>query len=103
MTAVSAARQAWEEGNRRFEEEARDPRHGEAMHAQRDAVVDELRRRLGSTFTLAELADAYEGAERWLLEVIEERAPSKGWIRTVTVSGDAAFHAYSRQAQDFAP
>lgn len=103
MTAILAARQAWEEGHRRFEEEARDPRRGAAMHAQRDAVVGELRRRLGSTFTLAELAETYTGAERWLLEVVEERAPSKGWIRTAAVSGDAAFHAYSRQAQDYAP
>jgi hypothetical protein len=103
MTAVAAARQAWEEGSCRFEKEARDPRHATAMYAQRDAVLEELRRRLGSAFTLAELADAYDGAERWLLEVVEERAPSRGWVRTATVSGDAAFHAFSRQAQDFAP
>ena len=103
MTAVSAARHAWEEGSRRFDEEARDPARAAAMHAQRDAVVEELRRRVGSTFTLAELADAYDGAERWLGEVVAERAPAKGWIRTVALAGDAAFHAYSRQAQDYAP
>ena len=103
MTAVSAARQAWDEGSRRFEEEARDPRRSVAMHAQRDVVVGELRRRLGSTFTLAELAGAYDGAERWLLQVLEERAPTRGWIRTAVISGDAAFHLYSRQAQDYAP
>ena len=103
MTTVSAARRIWEEAGRRFDEEARDPRHAAAMYDQRDAVVEELRRRLGSTFTLAELADAYAAAERWLLAVVGERAPSKGWIRTATVSGDAAFHVFSRQAQDYAP
>ncbi|MCZ7590335.1 MAG: hypothetical protein M5U27_16050 [Gaiella sp.] len=103
MTGVTAARLAWEEGNRRFEEEARDARHAPAMHAQRDALVEELRRRVGTTFTLSELADAYDGAERWLLEVVEERVPAKGWVRTAAVAGDAAFHAYSRQAQDYAP
>ncbi len=30
-----------------------------ALHAQRDIVVEELRRRVGSTFTLAELAEVY--------------------------------------------
>jgi hypothetical protein len=103
MTTVSAARREWAEGDRRFGEAARDPSNGDALHAQRDAVLEELRRRLGPTFTLAELADAYAGAERWLREVIEERAPSRGGARTVSLAGDAAFHAYSRQAQDYAP
>lgn len=103
MTAVSAVRHAWEEGNRRFELEARDTRRTDTLYQQRDVVLEELRRRLGSTFTLAELADAYQGAERWLAEVVEERAPSQGWARTVTVSGDSAFHLFSRQAQDYAP
>ena len=103
MTTVSAARREWAEGDRRFVEAARDPSSAESLHAQRDAVLEELRRRLGPTFTLSELAVAYDGAERWLREVIEERAPSRGWARTVSLAGDAAFHAYSRQAQDFVP
>lgn len=103
MTTVSAARLEWADGDRRFAHEARDPSRADALHAQRDAVLEELRRRLGPTFTLAELADAYAGSERWLREVIEQRAPFRGWARTVSLAGDAAFHAYSRQAQDYAP
>jgi hypothetical protein len=103
MTTVTSARHDWEEGQRRFEAEARDTVRGAALHAQRDAVVDELRRRVGSTFTLAELAAAYVDSERWLAEVIEERAPSRGWARTASIAGDAAFHAYSRQALDYTP
>ena len=38
-----------------------------------------------------------------MLAAIEERAPSKGWARTVAIAGDAAFHAYSRGAQDYVP
>ena len=45
----------------------------------------------------------YVDSDQWLSEVIEERAPSRGWARTATVAGDAAFHAYSRQALDYAP
>lgn len=103
MTTVTAARHAWEEGGRRFELAARDARRADALHEQRDAVLEELRRRIGSTFTLAELADAYDVAERWLRAVVEERAPSQEWGRTVALAGDAAFLLYSRQAQDYAP
>jgi hypothetical protein len=66
-------------------------------------VTVELRRRVGGTFTLAELAEAYAGAERWVLQAVEERAPSKGWARTASLAADAAFHAYSRGAQDYEP
>ena len=59
---------------------ARDPARADALHRQRDAVLDELRRRVGAIFTLAELAAAYDGAERWLREVVDERAPSRGGV-----------------------
>ena len=73
------------------------------LHRQVDVVSDELRRRVGGTFTLAELADAYGSAEGWLLTVVGEQAPSKGWARTASLAADAAFHAYSRGAQDYEP
>jgi len=103
MTTVEGARREWAEGNRRFVREASDPTRAEVLHRQVDVVTDELRRRVGGTFTLAELADAYSGAEGWLLTVVGERAPSKGWARTASLAGDAAFHAYSRGAQDYEP
>jgi len=103
MTTVEGARREWAEGNRRFVREAFDPTRAEVLHRQVDIVTDELRRRVGGTFTLAELADAYSGAEGWLLTVVGERAPSKGWARTASLAGDAAFHAYSRGAQDYEP
>lgn len=103
MTRVEAARREWAEGNRRFVQEASDPARADVLHRQLDVVSDELRRRVGGTFTLAELADAYSEAESWLLAVVGERAPSRGWARTATLAGDAAFHAYSRAAQDYEP
>ena len=103
MPSVASARREWEEGSRRFLGEARDPARADVLHQQVEAVTVELRRRVGGTFTLAELADAYAGAERWVLQVVEERAPSKGWSRTASLAADAAFHAYSRGAQDYEP
>jgi hypothetical protein len=102
-TSLEAARREWEEGNRRFVEEARDPARSDALHRQREAVLEELRRRVGGVFTLAELASAYESAEPWLREVIDERAPSRGGATTVSLAGDSAFHGYSRGAQDYEP
>jgi hypothetical protein len=103
MATVSAARREWEEGDRRFAAAARDPARADALHRQRDALLEELRRRVGGVYTLTELAAAYEGSERWLREVIDERAPSRGGARTISLAGDAAFHAYSRGAQDYEP
>jgi hypothetical protein len=103
MTTVEAARQEWEAGHRRFLQEASDPARADLLHGQLDVIADELRRRVGGTFTLAELASAYDDAERWVLEVVGERAPTRGWARTATLAADAAFHAYSRGAQDYEP
>jgi hypothetical protein len=103
MRTVEDARREWEAGNRRFLEEASDPARADELHNQLDAVIGELRRRVGATFTLDELAAAYERADDWVLEVVSERAPSKGWVRTASLAGDAAFHAYSRAAQDYEP
>jgi hypothetical protein len=95
---VDVARQQWEEGHRRLQAEPSD-----RLHEQVEAVTEELRRRIGLTFTLTELVEEYETAERWAAEAVEERAPSPGWTRTVGLATDAAFHLYSRGAQDYVP
>jgi hypothetical protein len=103
MTTVESARREWEAGHRRFLRETSDPSRADDLHRQVDAIIAELRRRVGATFTLDELAGAYAQADRWLLDVVSERAPSKGGVRTATVAGDAAFHDYSRRALDYEP
>lgn len=100
---VESARRDWEEGYRRLLAEARDPLAAERLHAQVDAITDELRKRVGATFTLAELATAYAGSERWTREAVSERAPAPGWPRTLALAGDAAFHLYARGAVDYEP
>jgi hypothetical protein len=102
-TATETVRREWEEGHRRFEALARDPVLGPNLLAQLEAVTDELRKRVGQTFTLDDLVAAYKGAERWSRDVISERAPSPGWARTVSVVEDEAFHQYQRGAVDYVP
>jgi hypothetical protein len=100
---VESARRDWQEGYRRFKEETRDPTRAHVLHEQLQAVMDELRRRVGGIFTLAELADAYAGAERWTRVAVTECAPAPGWERTLSVVEDSAFYLYSRGAADYEP
>jgi|SRR5215207_6280293 len=100
---VEHARQQWEEGHRRLEAEARDRRRARFLYDGLSVVHDELRRRVGETFTLADLAEAYDGAEDWARETIAEQAAAPGWAQTVTLLTDAAFHAYARGAVDYRP
>jgi hypothetical protein len=102
-TALEAARQQWAEGNRRFESHAADPEAYLWLLEQLEAATEELRKRVGETFTLAELADVYGGSDAWMREALEERAALPGWVRQISVVQDTAFHLYARGATDYAP
>jgi len=97
---VELARQHWEEGLRRLCV-ARGGGIPETMLEQVEAVTDELRRRVGGRFTLAELARVYDGADAWAPEAIAERCPRPGWARSAAAAADAAFHLYARGARDY--
>ena len=98
--AVRLARSQWAEGSRRFDEAVKADRR---LLDASDAVSDELRRRVGQTFTLEELAAAYETAERWAYEAVADHAAFPGWPRRLTDVLDAAFHLYALGATDYAP
>jgi hypothetical protein len=100
--AVETARQEWEEGHRRFQEEAQDPRRRLRLLDQLERVTAELRRRLGTTFTLSELVETYPGVEDWAREALED-VGGAGWARDVTLVSDEAFHLYARGATDYRP
>jgi hypothetical protein len=102
---IDSARNQWEEGRRRLMGEVADPVRYRQLCDLVDAVVDELRRRVGQSFTLLELARAHAGAEDWVREVVRDATPPKArvGIRDVALVQDAAFHAYSRGAGDYRP
>ena len=103
MSQVEVARQEWEEGSRRLEAAREDRRRYGQLLEYLELVLDELRRRIGQTYTLAELVVAYGESERWAREVLEERAAAPGWPRDLTVVLAAAFDAYQRGAMDYEP
>ena len=94
-------RQEWEDGARRLEAERDDRMRYERLLEQVEIVTDELRRRVGQTYSLDELAGSYRDAERWAREAVEEHAPSPGWPRDLALVLAAAFHAYQRGATDY--
>jgi hypothetical protein len=100
---TESARREWEEGQRRLLEHADDARERERLLAQVDAVTEELRRRVGGTFTLRELARAYDGADSWSRDIVSRRSPAPGWPRTLSLVEATAFHLYARGAVDYEP
>ncbi|MDX6506659.1 MAG: hypothetical protein QOG06_1303 [Gaiellaceae bacterium] len=103
VSALETTRREWEEGNRRLQAAATDRTLYERLLAEVDLILDQLRRRVGQTFTLGELAAAYRESDRWVQETLIEAAPAPGWPARTTTVQDAAFYLYSRGAVDYIP
>ena len=101
--ALDQTRREWEQGHRRLQQEIHESPHGEAVLDELEAGTAELRRRVGQTFTLAELADAYSASEAWTREAVAEAEPASGWPRRLATVTDAAFYLYARGAVDYEP
>jgi ribonuclease HI len=100
---LEAVRREWEDGYRRFEAASRDPVVADRLSVQLEVVTSELRKRIGQTFTLEQLAVAYERADEWARQAVSELAPTPGWPRNLVAVEDAAFHLYQRGAVDYVP
>ena len=94
---VGAARFQWEDGLRDLD---RDDGLREPRRRIVDAVHVELRRKLGQTFTLAELSAAYAGASDWYLDLAARTAPRHPEAWDPAVALDGAFALYARGATD---
>ena len=90
----------WRAGERRVEEAP----PGERRELERvvEALVAELRRRIGSTFTVDELACMYDQGTDWCLAVAQRVAPEAPYAWDMGTVADAAFHRYLRAASDYA-
>ena len=80
----------WEEGERRVREDAR-------LDRPLDVVLEELRRRLGSSFVVDELASFYAEGTDWAhdLAVSAGAGSDASWVV------DAAFNRYAQQASNY--
>jgi uncharacterized protein (DUF3084 family) len=100
---VESARRDWEDSYRRLVEAERDPQEAQSLQRQLEAVSEELRKRVGSAYTLGELASEYRRADDWARAAVAERASSSGWLGTLSIVEGAAFLLYSRGAVDYEP
>jgi hypothetical protein len=90
----------WQQGERRLRSEPSERRP--RMERVTDALVAELRRRLGGRFSSDELVVLYDRGTSWYLPVAMKVAPEdpSAWESGVVV--DAAFSRYLREAADYA-
>jgi hypothetical protein len=102
-STVEIVRQEWEGSYRELEQSAEDRRRYLRLLDQVEALTDELRRRVGQTFSLDELADEYARADDWARDVLLDEDPPTGAASTVALAQGAAFHLYARGAVDYSP
>jgi hypothetical protein len=89
----------WESGKRRLDE-IEEPRERRLADRVVDAIREELRRRIGPTFSAGELAELYGEGTDWCQQVAIDVAPAME--EEAQELGDAAFWLYLRGATDFA-
>ena len=94
--AVENALYQWREGERRISD-ASEVAQADLERAA-DVVVEELRRRLGSSFLVDELAELYAKDTDWALDLARRNAAGTDAASVV----DAAFARYLREAKDYA-
>lgn len=100
MASFELVAQEWRQGERRAAELSREQRP--AADRVVDALVAELRRRLGSSFTVDELVELYDAGTSWCMDVAYAVAPGAPWAWDPRTTTDAAFARYVREAQDYA-
>jgi hypothetical protein len=86
----------WREGERRLADTP-DPARADLERAVA-GVVDELRKRLGSSFILDELADLYGEGTDWATELADRHGAGTDAALVV----DAAYARYAREASNYA-
>ena len=92
----------WEEGYRRLQDARSEPPLYRALARAVVAIQGELRKRLGSAFSVSELASLYRESTDWTLDLAMRRIPEDARRWDPGVAADAAFYLYMREAADFA-
>ena len=90
----------WQDGLRRLAEAP--PEERRMLERVSQAIEAELRRRLGGSFSTAELAGLYEAGTDWAADLAVSVAPEDPYAWDVRTVADAAFGRYLRGASDFA-
>jgi hypothetical protein len=91
----------WREGERRLA--SAEPAERPPLERVRDAIVDELRRRLGGPFSSIELVTLYlnQGTD-WCFDIATRVAPNDPQAWDLTTVAGAGFARFVREASDYA-
>jgi hypothetical protein len=100
---LASARADWEDGRRRLERARRDADRADTLDRVTAAMRRELHRRLGQTYTLAELLDVYQSSSDWALDVAMRVAPNASFARELGLVADPVFAVAARGASDWTP
>jgi hypothetical protein len=90
----------WQQGERRLRSAPAE--RAPLLERVTDALVAELRRRLGGRFYTEELVELYGRGTTWCLQLTMKVAPEDPWAWEAGVVVDAAFGRYLREAADYA-
>jgi hypothetical protein len=100
VAGFESAIHQWQRGARRLAEAP--PERRALLERVVDALVAELRRRLGGRFSAEELAELYGRGTTWCLQLAMTTAPEDPWAWDSGTVVDAAFGRYLREAADYA-
>ena len=100
MSEFENAIYQWQQGERRLH--AAPAQRGAQLERVTEALVAELRRRLGGRFSAEELVELYGRGTAWCLQVAMKAAPEEPWAWEAGIVVDAAFGRYLRGASDYA-
>jgi hypothetical protein len=90
----------WQEGERRLRDSP--PAERSAQERVVEALVAELRHRLGGAFSVHELARLYlEQGTDWCFQIATRVAPTQPAAWDMTTVAGAAFALYAREAGDY--
>jgi hypothetical protein len=100
MADLESAIAQWRRGERRLEQAPAE--RARTLERIVDAIVAELRRRLGGRFRARELSELYARGTSWCLQLAMQKAPEDAWSWDGAIVVDAAFGRYLREAVDYA-
>ncbi len=93
--ALDNAMFQWQDGEQRLR--ASEPADQALLESAIWEVVKEIRRRLGSSFEIGELAELYAGGTEWAEDIAQRRWAGADAVTAV----DVAFGRYAREASDY--
>jgi hypothetical protein len=97
-------RRDWFEGERRLAAaRRRDPARAAVYDRVIAALRRDLRRRMGQTFSLRDLATVYASSARWARDIAQLTAPDAAYAHDLAVTADAVFAEAARAASDWSP